>query len=231
MLSTPTDSYVDVFSYAPWPPLENGECEMEFHLIYQGQLPAAGQGGGKTRTPEKHAIRKVLHKQLASLWNSHPFLIDFMKMDESKPQGGYAGGPERPKHNYANRYLRCGYRFRPLISKFLSVSCALDILFLRRDGPGSLVKHGGDIDNRLKVLFDALRMPQTCDEVCGESPAQDEDPFYCLLEDDALISKVQVDTNWLLTPPGRGEHIHDVHLVIRVKSIMAEASSYETAFV
>jgi hypothetical protein len=107
----------------------------------------------------------------------------------------------------------------------------LDILFLRRDGPGSLIKSGGDIDNRLKVLFDGLRMPQGSEELCGDSPCQDEDPFYCLLEDDKLISKVQVETNWLLTPQGQGERIHDVHLIIRVKTIMTEGSNkYETAF-
>lgn len=110
------------------------------------------------------------------------------------------------------------------------MSCALDILFLRRDGPGSLVKSGGDIDNRLKVLFDGLRMPQTCDEVCGDTAAPDEDPFYCLLEDDKLISKVQVETNWLLTPAGQGEHIHDVNLVVRVKTIMSGARHYDAAF-
>ena len=159
---------------------------MEFHLIYQGSLPAAGQGGGKTRVKEKHSIRKVFHKQLASLWNTHPFLIDFMKLDEREAQAreGKPVSPypvPTPVLNFASRYARCGYRFMPLISEWFSVSCALDILFLRRDGPGSLVKSGGDIDNRLKVLFDGLRMPQTCDEVCGETPGPDEDPFYCLL--------------------------------------------------
>ena len=116
------------------------------------------------------------------------------------------------------------------MSEWFQVACALDILFLRRDGPGSLVKSGGDIDNRLKVLFDALRMPQTCDEVCGDSPALDEDPFFSLLEDDKLITKVQVETNWLLTPLTQNERIHDVHLIIRVKTIMANSHDYHTAF-
>jgi hypothetical protein len=35
----------------------------------------------------------------------------------------------------------------------------LNILFLRADIPGKVVQ-SGDIDNRLKTLFDALRMPQ-----------------------------------------------------------------------
>ena len=118
----------------------------------------------------------------------------------------------------------------PLVSQFFMVACSLNILFLRREGPGSLVKSGGDIDNRLKVLFDALRMPQTCDEVCGEAPTPGEEPFYCLLEDDRLISKVTVETNWLLTPLEPNEHINDVHLIIGVKTIVTDGFKYETVF-
>jgi hypothetical protein len=210
-----------VLDYCAWPTLEEGQSEMEFHLIYQGELPAASGKGKRTRTPEKHAIRKVFHKQLAQLWKTHPFLYGFL--DE-------VGPPDKPRHNYGDRYARCGYRFVPLVSEFFMVACALDILFLRRDGPGALVKSGGDIDNRLKVLFDALRMPQTCDEVCGESPGPEENPFYCLLEDDSLITQVRVDTNWLLTPPGANEHVNDVHLIIKVKTIVVGSGTYESAF-
>jgi hypothetical protein len=41
-------------------------------------------------------------------------------------------------------------------------SCSIDILFLHRDAPGRIVRSGGDIDNRIKVLFDALRVPDVC---------------------------------------------------------------------
>jgi hypothetical protein len=199
---------------------QEGQTEVEFHLVYQGELPAAGQGGGKTRTREKQDMRKVFHKQLSRLWETQPFLVQFARGEVV----------DTKRHPLADRYARCGYRFMPLISEWFMVACALDILFLRRDGPGSLVKSGGDIDNRLKVLFDALRMPQTCDEVCGDSPGADEDPFFCLLEDDKLISKVQVETNWLLTPLADGEKLHDVHLIIRVKTVTAGSSKYEAAF-
>lgn len=229
-------SHSDEWNYCAWSRLEKRQREMEFHLVYQGSLPAAGQGGGKTRAREKHDIRKVFHKQLASLWRTHPFLIDFIKLDErykQEAEGTFVTDDDpipTPVLDFAKRYARCGYRFMPLVSEWFAVSCALDILFLRRDGPGSLVKSGGDIDNRLKVLFDALRMPQGCDEVCGDTPASDEDPFYCLLEDDKLISKVQVETNWLLTPLDKGEHIHDVHVIVKVKTIMTGSKQYETAF-
>jgi hypothetical protein len=227
------NSFMDEFWDSPWPKIGPGEREVEFHLVYQGSLPAAGQGGGKTRAREKHDIRKVFHKQLSSLWRTHPFLIDFMGIDARTKQEneGKFAGPDPPQLlNFADRYARCGYRFLPLISEWFAVACSLDILFLRRDGPGSLVRHGGDIDNRLKVLFDALRMPETCDETCGDSPSPDEDPFYCLMEDDKLISKVQVETNWLLTPQAHDEHIHDVHLIVRVKTILSGSKHYDAAF-
>src|SRR5260370_2412850 len=53
--------------------------------------------------------------------------------------------------------------------------------------------------------------------------------FFCLLEDDKLISKVQGETNWLLTPPTPTEPIHEVCLGIRVKTIVARSRQSEPA--
>ncbi len=95
--------------------------------------------------------------------------------------------------------------------------CRLDILFLRRDAPGNLIKSGGDLDNRLKVLFDGLKMPGSAEELGGVQPGADEDPFFCLTEDDALITEVTIKTDRLLKPQGAA-HVHDVVLVIHVKT-------------
>jgi hypothetical protein len=54
------------------------------------------------------------------------------------------------------------------------------------------------LDNRLKTLFDALQMPAQRSELGSASPAADEDPFYCLLENDKLITKVGTTTAPLL---------------------------------
>jgi hypothetical protein len=97
--------------------------------------------------------------------------------------------------------------------------CSLDVIFLRRDEPGNLIQGGGDIDNRIKVLFDALRMPQSVEELAGATPSTDQEPFYCLLEDDRLITEVKVTTDRLLTPPMASESQNDVHLVMRVTTI------------
>jgi len=125
----------------------------------------------------------------------------------------------------ANKYSRCGYRFLPLVREDWGIACSLDILFLRRDGPGSLIKSGGDIDNRIKVLFDALRIPRETQEIpSGDKPTDDEDPFYCLLEDDTLVNQVSITTDRLLLPMESGEAIHDVMLIIRVKTIVVDTT-------
>ena len=191
---------------------------MEFRLVYQGKLPAASNSS--TRRKEKHDIRRVLHAQLKSLWSTHRYLREYLK---PTPQGFPS-----PADRHADKYDRCGYRFLPLIGEGFGGSadtvCSIDILFLRRDEPGGLVQDGGgDIDNRIKTLFDAFRMPQDCDELRGFSVQPDENPFYCLMKDDSLIAEVKVTTDRLLTPLLDGEHVNDVQLVVRVKTIMLAA--------
>ena len=70
---------------------------------------------------------------------------------------------------------------------------------LRPEPPGSIITQGGDIDNRLKTLFDALKVPKESLAIPPEDKPKDvETPFFCLLEDDNLITKVSVVTDRLL---------------------------------
>jgi hypothetical protein len=170
---------------------------LEFRLIYEGPLPA--QGTGDSRAKEKHAIRKALHLQLKEVFSQFPFL-------------------NRNKDFFAQNYVRCGFNFVPLINQhhYHARYCKLDILFLRRDAPGNLIKSGGDIDNRIKVLFDGLRIVDSCNELGGASPEAGEDPFFCLLEDDRAITEVNITTDRLFT--AASGNIHDVLLIIRVRT-------------
>lgn len=167
---------------------------MEFRLIYRGPLPAETS---RPRTEYKHRIRKQLHQQLKELRSQYRCLsvnVDY----------------------FSEQYRQYGFRFVPLVSKLQGYTCSLDILFLRRDAPGNMIRSGGDIDNRIKVLFDGLRIPASSNELGGAVPEKDEDPFFCLLEDDALITEVNITTDRLLLPRRADEHLHDVLLVIRV---------------
>ncbi len=59
----------------------------------------------------------------------------------------------------------------------------------------------GDIDNRLKTLIDALRLPTSGRELAGsETPQAGEDPFFCLLRDDKQVTHLEVETDNLLEP-------------------------------
>ena len=103
--------------------------------------------------------------------------------------------------------MNFGRNFRELVAE-------LDILFLRRQEPGAIVTSGGDIDNRMKTLLDALRVPKTASEIPeNDFPAPDETPFCCLLEDDVLVTRLAIDTDRLLEPGDTPE----VRLIINVE--------------
>jgi hypothetical protein len=121
----------------------------------------------------------------------------------------------------AQRYTTGAYRFVPLVREELALLCSLKILFLRPDPPGSLIR-SADLDSRLKTLFDALKMPVENSQLGRfQTPDADENPFYCLLEDDKLISHVSVETDALLEPTAEdftgNQARHDARLIINVQ--------------
>lgn len=190
---------------------ESGGTGVEFRLVYKGSLPTDNAG---RRDRAKHRIRSALHPQIRELCSSHPL------MKTGRYAATYEGGLNYWDF-YANQHKQVSagdhiYRFVPIITSHNYHGCSLDVLFLRRDMPGWLVKHGGDIDNRLKVLFDALRMPNGTGELDDIPQRQEETPCYCLLEDDMYIDQLSVTTDRLLTPMADDESIHDVTLVIHV---------------
>jgi hypothetical protein len=93
---------------------------------------------------------------------------------------------------------------------------------LRREKPGQLIGICGDLDNRIKVLFDALRVPQDDNEVRGLMPIEQENPMrgrflLCLTEDDSLITGFRVTTDRLLEPAQSVSEQNNVRLVINVE--------------
>lgn len=189
---------------------------MSFRLIYEGELLSANAGDRTAVRRNKHAIRKQLHPQLKSLWKTDR-LLRFLA--GSPPIGvPYSAdnppAPDEGLRDLAKRYERCGNGFVPLVLDEWFLICSLSILFLRREPPGAIVQ-GGDIDNRIKTLFDGLRIPENCEDVT-DPPTEDEKPMFCLLQDDRLITEIKVTTDLLLRPPkGIAKHdLNDVLLVI-----------------
>jgi len=82
---------------------------------------------------------------------------------------------------------------------------------LRPGDPGDVLM-SGDIDNRLKTIFDALKMPTSSEQSGHAVPQHGENPFFVLLEDDRLISHVSVEADAMYEPVNG--HFNDVRLVI-----------------
>jgi hypothetical protein len=183
---------------------------MQFRLTYEGKLLSNGP------TQHRHEIRKVFHPQLRRLWSMLPALnqmrhpvLDLVNVNRK---------PDRSRVDYlSEQFARNNHQFIPLVTKDLNISfCGLEILFLRPEQPGSVLCRS-DIDNRLKTLFDALRMPEGKNEFGGyDHPSEGEQPFYCLLQDDVLITKVAVETDFLLEPINSEFDPNDARLVITV---------------
>jgi len=209
-----------------------GEC-VEFRLIYAGnQLVADGDA------TQKHVIRKALHPQLKHLWASNFLLSDMARRYGLVANRNTSGMSEDEiarmmRETFfakvGNLYSRGNFHFVPLIEQSLCLRVSLDILFLRRD-QHPLIKAGGDIDNRLKTLFDAFRVPETTAGL-GGVPEDGEDPFFVLMQDDCLISEVRVNTdNLLLLPQNTAPSAKDCFLVIDVKLRPTQKTTKSWAF-
>jgi hypothetical protein len=204
---------------------------MEFSLRYKGPLPA------NSGPREKHMIRRAFHPQLRTLWNEHPLLAGattipliglrerIRECDKADPRDRFAQATRTEW--IASEHRRGAFHFTPLVTNKLDLRCALDIQFFRREAPGAL-QQGGDIDNRVKTLLDALRVPDGS-QVEKIDPLADEVPFYCLLEDDVLVTAFAVRTERLLEPPEDEERPTNIALTIGVTvttTLASEADAF-----
>lgn len=180
---------------------------MKFHLTYAGPL----KSDGKPR--HKNDIRKIIHAQLRNLWEQNESLY-------GKPMAGFSTEERKTAivRDRPDKHTKYGIRWMPLIDADDDARIAIDILLLRQGPSGGLISQTGDIDNRLKTLFDALQIPPHQNQFDDRCDAPDDDCFHVLLEDDSLIGKISVDTDTLLEPvPGRLDiDNNDVRLIITV---------------
>ena len=171
---------------------------MHFRLYYRGNLKA------NSKAKDKHVLRQQFHEQLKELWNQPP-LDSHRSFFESDDDDEIL--LVRPMGNF---------KFVPVVSSRLSMVADLHITLLRPEAPGNIVTQGGDIDNRLKTLLDALKVPNLPNALPqGAVPVAGESPFFCLLEDDNLITGLNVETDRLLDPSAGP---NEVVLVIHVQT-------------
>jgi hypothetical protein len=173
----------------------NGRETVDVRLVYEGPLKS-NRGAA-----DKQQIRRVLHSQMRELVGRKS-MAHFKRLIQSDANV--------PKTEIRLR----GFRFVPLVTERLNNVAKLHITVLTPEEPGRVVTQGGDLDNRLKTLLDALRVPKNENELpADDAPQSGEDPFFCLLEDDALISGLTVASDRLLRPDSKQS---EVLLIIHV---------------
>ncbi|MGY4428493.1 hypothetical protein ACVWWO_000970 [Bradyrhizobium sp. F1.13.1] len=158
---------------------------MKFRLVFEGPIPPRQQ----TKLPVVHNIRLGFSPQIETLWKFPPLSLDPVNWLRHPGEDG----------DYAILEQRGSSVFAPLISKRNDLQCELEVMFLRQQAPGQLLGDGGDIDNRVKTLLDALSVPpqSQADTFSAVGPSK---PTFCLLQDDSLVTKLSVETDRLLRP-------------------------------
>lgn len=111
-------------------------------------------------------------------------------------------------------------RYWFLISEHLATAVDISVTILVPHEVARIVHNGGDLDNRIKTLFDALRVPSIASEV----PSSDSFDYtaggmYCLLQDDKLIDRVSLRTYQDYAPVG----LDTVTAVIEIKTKVLRA--------
>jgi len=146
---------------------------MRFRLVFDGPLPA--DNDRKSTVLPKQNIRRKIHAQLIELFRTHPALKpEALIQDEIH----FIGDPGL-KMDTAEKMIIGNFTFSPLVREKLFTTCHLDILLLRRAKPGSIVFPGGDVDNRIKVLLDALRVPDQPSQLpVNDVPRENKNPFF-----------------------------------------------------
>jgi hypothetical protein len=198
---------------------------MEFYIQYEGRLPSQNSKDKENRRVETHRIRRHFHSQLLRLWNDR--------------FGALAGLPPRRTpglNEHRRRYLEAKslavkdteFIVLPIVTKSENLVCGLDISLYRNDRPGSFVGPSGDLDNRLKVLFDAMTIPNAS-QLDGLAPEQGERPLFCLLEDDALIVDLRIQAVQLWTTVNSPEEKHEFKVAVKVKVSSTEFAGYGVA--
>ena len=160
---------------------------MKFTLTFEGPLTVNGP-----KAVSKHARRRIFHRQLKRLWRVNTNLADW-HLPVDKQFAAPAPDVLAARHGKFSPF-----QFVPLVSKDVKVDTALHFHILR---PTDYRNNTADPDNIIKIIVDSLKMPQAPNELpAGVGPSKDESPFYALLEDDGLISRITSVSDELLQP-------------------------------
>lgn len=194
-------------------------------LVYRGSLPACQPNDQKSDA--KQRIRLKFSGQLEQHWLTTPVLKEPYELD-LVATGHLKHRQITPEAPY-EMYPQCcvsefGYRIFPLVCRYNGLIAEIEMQVLRRSDPGGILNGIADIDNQLKVIFDALRMPLAENELPGNMRGSGSlnDRLFCLLEDDSLITRLLVDTDRLHTPqddPDEPKDYAEVNIKVVVRPL------------
>lgn len=169
--------------------------QLRFRLFFRGGLAGSGKPN------QKWEIRRQFAAQLENLWLQEPLKGSAKFKDISyQPSDCYLGE------------TRNGIEYFPIVSEKVFTVAELDILMLRPGDPGFITVGGADLDNRLKTLLDGLQPPNANDTYVPENFDRTQ-PVACLLQDDKLITRLNVETDRLLEDDA---HKNEVVMVVQV---------------
>jgi hypothetical protein len=178
------------------------EYYLKLFLSYRGELKSNADAGSK------HKLRLHFHPQLKRAILGSPY---FLAHKET-----WVWPDMLESFAEMNGKTLNGHRFLSLAgdhvvgvdtSRRTNSTVELDVLILSPGPPGSLLNRNGDIDNRLKTLFDALQVP---DSEQSKKLASEDIPdglVVCLMADDLLVTDVRVSTGELLDWDGESREV------------------------
>lgn len=178
---------------------------MIIHFEYEDDIPS---GQPDCKRPERHIdvkqkIRLAFSNQLRRHWKQG-LLAEKLKggIPVVPYQRGYATQVPDPDVHPFFRVDMCGFSVIPLVTYHNWLACECEFVF-SGDQRGAI-----DFDNQMKIVFDALRMPQHSGEVPGSMFGHGQD-LFCVLEDDSLIRKYSVESRYVggTSPPQERLHV------------------------
>jgi len=162
---------------------------MDLELDYDGFVPSH-QGGHsehkqKLRMAFSEQLRRHWTQQSDYLWNWYSKGLPVARVNAD---GICDPDPVEPFF----KVELFNYWMIPLASYRNNLSCRVDVKILRRKQRSRLVQGRADLDNQLKLVQDALKMPKNQNEVPGNMYGHGDEMFV-LVEDDSLITRSSVE--------------------------------------
>jgi hypothetical protein len=192
---------------------------LRFSLKYEGELKSTTDR--RTRVADKNRLRWHFSDQLEALLCRGDF--SRIQTRNREPDNETGNGITLDLSKIGGGEIK-GVYYIPVIDRTFIAVCSLAIRLDRSERPGSLFEHGndgdGDLDNRLKTLLDALRVPHNENEARQHETEPNKRTCVCLFEDDSMVTALNIETRPSLRPLPRGHVELTIDVEIRTHDLI-----------